>query len=361
MISMKQLIRPVAIAATFFYGSTTNAQQLSPADQEYFEAKIRPILIDYCYDCHGDGATKGGLDLSTKAGALAGGSAGPAVAPGDPGKSIMIIRMKDLGDPMPPAGKDAVPDELIAELENWIRRGAPDPRTGKSAGVLKSEQDFAKAKEHWGFQKVKEPKVPSADLIFSGKLKGWIKNPIDSYVLEKLEEQEMVPSLPADQWSLLRRVYFDLIGLPPSYEDMQRFTSGQETFEQVVDRLLASPQYGERWGRHWLDVARYADSTGNDNRRGQLARYIYAHTYRDWVIESMNEDKPYNQFLIEQFAADRQKGDHGDLAALGFLTLGPRIAGGDEIIDDRIDVTTRGIMGLSVYCCLLYTSPSPRD
>ena len=123
---------------------------------------------------------------------------------------------------------------------------------------------------------------------------------------------------------------------------MQRFTSGQETFEQVVDRLLASPQYGERWGRHWLDVARYADSTGNDNRRGQLARYIYAHTYRDWVIESMNEDKPYNQFLIEQFAADRQKGDHGDLAALGFLTLGPRIAGGDEIIDDRIDVTTRG-------------------
>ena len=117
----------------------------------------------------------------------------------------------------------------------------------------------------------------------------------------------MVPSLPADQWSLLRRVYFDLIGLPPSYEDMQRFTSGQETFEQVVDRLLASPQYGERWGRHWLDVARYADSTGNDNRRGQLARYIYAHTYRDWVIESMNEDKPYNQFLIEQFAADRQK------------------------------------------------------
>ena len=350
MISMKQLIRPVAIAATFFYGSTTSAQQLSPADQEYFEAKIRPILIDYCYDCHGDGATKGGLDLSTKAGALAGGSAGPAVAPGDPGKSIMIIRMKDLGDPMPPAGKDAVPDELIAELENWIRRGAPDPRTGKSAGVLKSEQDFAKAKEHWGFQKVKEPKVPSADLIFSGKLKGWIKNPIDSYVLEKLEEQEMVPSLPADQWSLLRRVYFDLIGLPPSYEDMQRFTSGQETFEQVVDRLLASPQYGERWGRHWLDVARYADSTGNDNRRGQLARYIYAHTYRDWVIESMNEDKPYNQFLIEQFAADRQKGDHGDLAALGFLTLGPRIAGGDEIIDDRIDVTTRGIMGLSVYC-----------
>ena len=328
------------------------AQQLSPADQEYFESKIRPVLVDYCYDCHGDGATKGSLDLSTKAGSLTGGSAGPAVVPGDPGKSILINRIKDLGDPMPPAGKDALPDELIAELENWIRRGAPDPRTGKSAGVIKTQQDMEKAKNHWGFKPVENPTVPSPNLIFNGKLKGWINNPIDAYILRKLEEKNMLPSQPADKWSLLRRVYYDLIGLPPSYEDLQRFINGKESYEQVVERLLNSPQYGERWGRHWLDVARYADTSGSDNRRGNLSRYIYAHTYRDWVINSINEDKPYNKFIIEQIAADNPKGrgNHGDLAALGFLTLGPRVAGGDEIIDDRIDVITRGIMGMSVYC-----------
>ena len=338
--------------AVIFAWLPAHAQQLSPADQEYFESKIRPILVDYCYDCHGDGATKGSLDLSSKAGALAGGSSGPAVVPQDPGKSMIIKRLKDLGDPMPPAGKDALPDALIAELENWIRRGAPDPRTGKSAGVIKTELDLEKAKSHWGFTPVKKPTLPSSDLIFNGKLKGWIKNPIDAYILRKLEEKEMVPSLPAEEWSLLRRVYFDLIGLPPSYEDLQRFANGQETYEQVVERLLDSPQYGERWGRHWLDVARYADTTGNDNRRGNLSRYIYAHTYRDWVINSLNEDKPYNKFIIEQIAADNPKGrgSHGDLAALGFLTLGPRVSGGDEIIDDRIDVITRGIMGMSVYC-----------
>ena len=354
MMSQHNILKRLTIlASTLVIGlSSSNAQQISPADQEYFEAKIRPILVDYCYDCHGDGATKGSLDLSSKAGALAGGSSGPAVVPNDPGTSIMIKRIKDLGDPMPPAGKDAVPDALIAELENWIRRGAPDPRSGKSAGVIKTQQDMEKAKNHWGFKPVSNPEIPSEDLVYNGKLKGWIKNPIDAYVLRKLEEKEMVPSLPADKWSLLRRIYFDLIGLPPSHEDVQRFTSGQESYEQVIDRLLASPQYGERWGRHWLDVARYADTTGGDNRRGQLSRYIYAHTYRDWVINSLNEDKPYNQFLIEQIASDHPKGrsSHSDQAGLGFLTLGPRVAGGDEIIDDRIDVITRGVMGLSVYC-----------
>ena len=340
------------LAAVTFAWATSHAQQLSPADQEYFESKIRPILVDYCYDCHGDGATKGSLDLSSKAGALAGGSSGAAVVPGDPGKSEMIKRIKDLGDPMPPAGKEEIPEELVSELESWIRRGAPDPRTGKSAGVIKNEQDMEKAKSHWSFQKVTPPTIPAADVVFSGKLKNWINNPIDTYVLRKLEEQKLMPSPPADKWSLLRRVYFDLIGLPPSYEDLQRFASGQESYEQIVDRLLDSPQYGERWARHWLDVARYADTTGSDNRRGNLSRYIYAHTYRDWVINALNEDKPYNKFIIEQIAADDPKGrgSHGDLAALGFLTLGPRVAGGDEIIDDRIDVVTRGTMGLSVYC-----------
>ena len=130
----------------------------------------------------------------------------------------MIQRIKDLGDPMPPAGKDAPTETEIAELENWIRRGAPDPRVGKSAGVIKNEQDMAKARKHWGFQKVQTPSVPSSAVVFSGKLKNWIKNPIDAYILQELEKQNMVPSLPADKLTLLRRVYFDLIGMPPTFE-----------------------------------------------------------------------------------------------------------------------------------------------
>ena len=320
-----------ALTAVVFASLTSHAadQPISPADQEYFEAKIRPILVDYCYNCHGDGADKGGLDLGSKAGALAGGNTAPAVVPGNPGKSQMIKRLKDLGDPMPPPGKDAPTEAQIAELENWIRRGAPDPRSGKSVGVIKSNQDKEKAKQHWAFQKVKPPTIPSPQVVFNGKLQNWVKNPIDTYVLKELEKQNMVPSLPADKWSLLRRIYFDLIGLPPSYDDVQRFVNGQESYEQVVDRLLASPQYGERWGRHWLDVARYADTSGAGNRRGNLSRYVYAHTYRDWVVNSFNEDKPYDKFLIEQIAADRQKGKQSDLAALGFLTLGPKVAGGN--------------------------------
>jgi len=341
-----------AIAIGLLASPLQSQQKISAADQEYFEAKIRPILIDYCYDCHGDGATKGSLDLSTKNGSLAGGSSGPGIVPNDPGKSWVIKRIKDLGDPMPPAGKDEIPEALVSELENWIRRGAPDPRTGKSVGVIKSQQDLEKAKDHWGFKPVEEPNLPSPDLIFNGKIKGWIKNPIDAYILRKQQEKGMVPSPAADKWSLLRRVSFDLTGLPPSYEDTQRFVNGEESYEQVVDRLLASPQYGERWGRHWLDIARYSDTSGGDNRRGNLSRYIYAHTYRDWVINAFNEDKPFDKFLIAQIAADYPEGreHHEDQAAMGFLTVGPRLAGGDEIIDDRIDVITRGTMGLSVYC-----------
>ena len=350
--SSTKSLTTAALTAVIFASITSHAadQPISPADQEYFEAKIRPILVDYCYNCHGDGAAKGNLDLGSKSGARFEGSNGSAVVPGNPGKSLMIQRLKDLGDPMPPAGKDAPTEAHIAELENWIRRGAPDPRSGKSAGVIRNEQDKEKAKNHWAFQKVTPPTIPSPQVVFNGKLKNWVKNPIDTYVLKELEKQNMVPSLPASKWSLLRRVYFDLIGLPPGYDDVQRFVNGQESYEQVVDRLLASPQYGERWGRHWLDVARYADTSGAGNRRGNLSRYIYAHTYRDWVVNSFNEDKPYDKFLIEQIAADRQKGKQSDLAALGFLTLGPKVAGGNEIIDDRIDVITRGTMGLAVYC-----------
>ena len=203
-----------------------------------------------------------------------------------------------------------------------------------------------KDKQHWAFQKVKPPNIPSPRLIFDGKIEKWVKNPIDAYVLRELEKRGMVPSRHAGEWALLRRVYFDLIGLPPSFDDMQRFRTRQESYEQVVDRLLDSPQYGERWGRHWLDVARYADTAGNKRR----TRYSSAYRYRDWVINALNADKPYDQFLIEQIAADRINDGQADLAALGFLTLGPHVGGANEIIDDRIDVITRGTMGLSVYC-----------
>ncbi|MBT6450170.1 MAG: hypothetical protein HOK62_05585, partial [Verrucomicrobiales bacterium] len=175
-------LQPTALIAVVlvWLPPAATAQQISPADQEYFEAKIRPILVDNCYGCHGDGATKGGLDLSSKGGVLNGGNTGPAVVPNDPGKSVMVKRIKNLADPMPPSNKDPLTDAQISELESWIRRGAPDPRTGKAVGVIKNESDKEKAKAHWGFQKVKTPAPPLPEYVFNGKLKGWIQNPIDA-------------------------------------------------------------------------------------------------------------------------------------------------------------------------------------
>jgi len=323
----------------------------SPAGHDFFENKIRPLLIEHCLKCHDGAATdkpKGGLALDTRAGWAKGGEGGPAIIPGQPDRSLFIraIRYTDKELQMPPKGKKLAPQQ-IALFEEWVRLGAPDPRTGKSSGPPLSDPNVVK--NHWAFQPVREPAIPKI-----GNRKSEIGNPIDAFVAAKLADRKWLPSPPADKRTLIRRAYFDLHGLPPSMAEVEAFVSDKspDAFAKLVDKLLASPRYGERWGRHWLDVARYADTKGylaGDEQR----RFAFSYTYRDYVIRSFNEDTPYDRFLTEQIAADQlQLGeDKRALAGLGFLTLGRRFLNNvNDIIDDRIDVVTRGTMGLTAQC-----------
>jgi mono/diheme cytochrome c family protein len=337
--------------------------QISPTDLQFFESKIRPILVDNCYKCHSRDAdkVKGGLLLDSREGLLHGGSNGPVLVLGKPDDSTLIqaIRYTDPDLQMPPKG-EKLSDRQIADLTEWVRRGAPDPRALASKGSSSSAYGGV-GRQHWSFLPVKKPAVPTV------KSPDWCQSPIDNFILAKLEENDLTPNAPADRRTLLRRVTFDLTGLPPTEAETQSFVSDQspDAYAKVVDRLLASPQYGERWGRYWLDVARYSDTKGEPEKQAD-PRYPHAWTYRDYVIDAFNSDKPYNNFIIEQLAADRLVADESKkilaknkdaiidqtrLAALGFLTLGNKFEGrADDIINDRIDVTTKAFLGLTVSC-----------
>jgi hypothetical protein len=331
-------------------------QPLSPQQLEFFEAKIRPALVEYCYDCHSaEGKVKGGLQVDGKKALLQGGSTGPAVVAGKPSASLLVQAIQYLDEDlqMPPSGK--MPDGVVADLVEWVRQGAPDPRTGKAAGILKSDDDRNKAKQHWAFQPVEDPPKPE----LTSRVTTWTKNKIDYFIQAKLEEKGLVPSPSADRHTLIRRAYFDLIGMPPSPEQVQAFQLDKSplAWETVIDDLLASEHYGERWGRYWLDIARYADTRGGqqNNGRGPRNRMVHAWTYRDWVVDAFNKDKPYDEFLQQQIAADLlpiSKGNKKDQAALALLTMGRAVENNQKplVIDDQIDVITRGMMGLSVYC-----------
>lgn len=315
---------------------------------EFFENKIRPVLSRNCYQCHSVHAerVKGGLLLDSRAASLRGGDTGPAVVPGHPEQSLLIkaIRYTDSDLQMPPRKK--LSDEQIADLEKWIAMGAPDPRDA----VAMQQSRIDPSVKHWAWQPLKKPVVPDV------KNKSWAQTPVDYFILAKLEENNLTPNLIADKRTLIRRASFDLIGLPPTPEEVEAFINdaSPDAFAKVVDRLLASPHYGERWGRHWLDVARYSDTKGMVRRQREDPRSPYAWTYRDYVIKSFNDDKPYNQFIIEQLAADKlpaTKSNPTNLAALGFLTVGERFMGMQhDIINDRIDVVTKGFLGLTVSC-----------
>jgi len=323
------------------------AAQPDPDGIEFFEKRIRPVLADHCYKCHSAESekVKGGLLLDTRDALLKGGDTGPAITPGDPEKSLLIkaVRYTDKDLQMPPKDKK-LSDEQIADFEAWVKIGAPDPREAKPSS-LSSQLSI---NQLWAFQPVKRSPVPVV------KNHRWVQTPVDNFVLAKLEAKNMLPSRQADKRTLIRRVTFGLTGLPPTPQEVEAFIADKtpDAFASVVDRLLASPQYGERWGRHWLDVARYADTKGylaGDEER----RFPYSYTYRDYVIRAFNEDLPYDQFLIQQIAADQLElgEDKRPLAALGFLTLGRRFLNNPhDIIDDRIDVVMRGAMALTVAC-----------
>lgn len=320
-----------------------------PNGIEYFEKNIRPILTDNCYQCHSlqSAKVKGGLLLDTREGLLKGGDTGPAIKPGDVEHSLLIkaVRYSDADLQMPPKNKK-LSLEKIAALEAWVKMGAPDPRVSPS-GIASATSIREKARTHWAFQPVKEPAVPTVRNQHSAL------TPVDNFILARLGAAHLKPSPPADKRTLIRRATFDLIGLPPTPEEVAAFLADKspDAFAKVVDRLLASPRYGERWGRHWLDVARYADTKGYVFEEDR--HYPYAYTYRDYVIRAFNEDLPYDQFIKQQLAADLlpDNGDKRALAALGYLTLGRRFVNNiNDIIDDRIDVVCRGTMGLTVTC-----------
>ncbi|EEF57671.1 PSD1 and planctomycete cytochrome C domain-containing protein [Pedosphaera parvula] len=317
---------------------------------EFFEKKIRPILTDNCYKCHSAQSekVKGGLLLDTHEGLLKGGDNGPAIEPGNPEKSLLIkaIRYADENLQMPPKGKK-LPADQIASLEAWVKMGAPDPRVASPASLSKAETIRDKAQNHWAFQPIKRFPPPEV------KNKRWAQTGVDNFILQKLEAKHLQPSPRADKRTLIRRAFFDLTGLPPKPEEVTAFLAdtSPDAFARVVDHLLASPQYGERWGRHWLDVARYADTKGYVFEEER--RYPFSYTYRDYVIRAFNEDLPYDQFITQQIAADLLPlgEDKRPLAALGYMTLGRRFVNNiHDIIDDRIDVVCRGMMGLTVNC-----------
>ena len=323
--------------------------ELSPQQAQFFETKIRPVLAEKCYKCHSveSGKSRGGLLLDSRDGWQKGGENGPVIEAGNAAKSRLIVALQ-YTDPdlqMPPKG-DKLSDAQIKDFTDWVNMGAPDPR---SAGVAKLTGLTDKARAHWAYQPVKNPPVPEV------KDKAWVKTPIDAFILAKLEANNLRPSKPASKEALLRRAYYDLIGLPPEPEEVQEFVHDHapNAFEKVVDHLLASPHYGERWGRFWLDSARYADTTGEGNARGEDYRYAYAWTYRDYVIHAFNDDKPYDQFLREQLAADQLPGadkNPASLAALGFLTVGKRFANPNDTIDERIDTISKAMLGMTVSC-----------
>ena len=320
---------------------------------DFFEKKVRPVLVANCYQCHSASAKElqGKLRLDTKEGIRKGGETGPAIVPGKPDESLLIksIRHED-GMEMPP--KKMLPDYAIADLVKWVEMGAPDPRAANSSTVG-SKISKIDARKHWSFQPVKVIPPTNKDTV-------WSRSEIDRYIVDGLKGKNLRPVADADRRTLIRRVYIDLIGLPPKPEEVEAFVADQSSnaFEKVVDHLLSLPQFGERWGRHWLDVARYGESTGKERN----IPYPYAWRYRDYVYDAFNADKPYDQFIREQIAgdllpakSDAEKNEH--ITATGFLAIG--VKGLNErnkeqyamdVADEQIDVSTRAIMGLSVAC-----------
>ena len=387
----------------------------SPEQLEFFEMQVRPLLVEHCAECHGVKKAEAGLRLDTKSGFTKGSETGPIVVAGnvDGSRLMKVLSYRDGETQMPPKAK--LPDEKIAVFKKWLEMGSPWPDDAANAAGGSS------AKDHWAFQPVKRPLIPSPlssgerarvrgpsgdatplaksdsssvpppstldsskapltptlsppkaggegtgkehfTLALSPQSRGEgtkqiepsnARTPIDSFIVAALATNELALSPPADRYTFIRRATLDLHGIPPTFEQVREFEedASPDAHERLIDRLLASPLYGQRWARHWLDVARYADTKGYVFT--QEPRYPYSYTYRDYVVEAFNADKPFDQFVLEQLAADQLglEANSESLAAMGFLTVGRRfLFNNHDIIDDRIDVVSRGFLGLTVTC-----------
>jgi hypothetical protein len=333
----------------------TDRASLPPQEEQFFEAKIRPILVTQCSKCHARTAEKlrGGLRLDSREGLRRGGDSGPAIVPGKPDESLLIraIRYRDEELQMPPRAK--LPSAVIADFETWVKMGAPDPRSEPASGAARSPAAPVKGRDFWSFRPPRKYPPPEVKRTY------WPRSDIDRFLLARLEAAGLSPVADAERAVLLRRVTFDLLGLPPTPEEVDAFLGDDspEAFARVVNRLLASPQFGERWGRHWLDVARFAESSGKTN-----FTYPQAWRYRDWVIAAFNADMPYDHFVRAQIAGDllparggRQRADQ--LIATGFLAIGSKAHDAEnrgqfvlDLVDEQIEAVTRAFLGLTVAC-----------
>jgi len=335
--------------------------QASPPSLEantFFEERIRPLLVRRCLPCHGPQKQRSGLRLDSPAALRRGGEHGPALDPAKPDGSL-LLRVIGPGEPFAMPPRDKLPERERADLAAWVRMGAPWPdSTGSVRPGPEDRRDKpggSPERDFWAFRKPVEPPLPPV------RNRAWVQTPLDQFVLAGLEVHGLEPAPPADRRTLLRRVTYDLIGLPPTPKELAAFLADDRpyAFARVVERLLASPRYGERWGRHFLDVARYADSNGMDEN---LA-FANAWRYRDYVIDAFNRDKPYDQFVVEQLAGDLLPPDPDPavnsrrLIATGFLCLGPKMLAEDDpvkmemdIIDEQVDTVGRAFLGLTLGC-----------
>ena len=343
-----------------FAGAAAMAADTVPPSPEaiaFFEKRIRPLLKEHCHECHSADAkkVKGGLRLDSREGWVKGGESGPAIVPGKPDESLLIrgVRYWDKEFQMPP--KHPLPSEGVKDLVEWVKLGAPDPRSGEAAVTKAASQiDYDQGRKHWAFQPVRTAVRPKV------KNSSWPRNEVDAFTLVKMEQAGVAPAPDADPRALIRRMTFDLTGLPPTPEEVDAFLRDATAnrplaVTHLIDRLLASPQYGERWGRHWLDVVRYADTSGNASDYP----IPQAHKYRDYVIAAFNQDMPFDQFVREQIAGDLLPADPPSawerrIIATGYLASARRFAGGKGephlTIEDAIENTGRAFLGLSISC-----------
>jgi hypothetical protein len=345
------------LAGLLVHNSSAHAAE----DFDFFEKKIRPLFTDHCYKCHSGLAQtiQANFRLDTKVNLLAGGTLGPAIVPGDVENSLLIkaVRQTDPKFKMPPDQK--LSDAQIADLEAWVKMGAPDPRVLVTQPIAASTLNLAEGKKWWAFQPVKDHLAPAV------KKTDWAKRPLDNFVLAKLEQRNLAPAPQADKRTLIRRAYYDLIGLPPRPEEVEAFVAdaSPDAFAKVVDRLLAMPEYGQRWARRWLDVVRYTDSFDSRILGNPDSDAAFAWRYRDWVVDAFNADMPFDEFAKNQIAGDVLPGptpgamNKNGIVATGVYFIG-EWGGGDadkeklitDVVDDQVDLTGRAFLGLTVAC-----------
>jgi hypothetical protein len=338
--------------------------QIRAGRERFFEQNVRPLLVESCYSCHSNSKQKGGLRLDSLEAILKGGDSGAALVPGKPTESLLVEAINYDGPEMPPAGKLA--PEKIDILTRWVSMGAPWPSRDRTAPHAAPTVDVSGKKTEtgrpteqtplWSFRPIRRPEIPDARRVSFPGDSDWSSNPIDAFILRKFAENDLTPAPPADRVTLIRRVTFDLTGLPPTPQEVEAFLSDDrpDAYERLVDRLLASPRYGQRWARHWLDLVRYAESDGYR----QDAYRPDAWRYRDYVVRSFDVDKPYDRFLAEQLAGDELDPDDPELrVATGYLRLWPyeynqrNVAGQwADILNDITDITGEVFLGMSIGC-----------